>query len=173
MIEGNERRTKIEEMLSSNSSPISGTKLAQILGVSRQVIVQDIALLRAKNKDILSTNKGYILYDSHEEENFCSAIICVRHSKEETFDELKTIVELGGRVKDVFVDHDFYGQIHTDLIINDLSDVEDFVKTMNDSKSQPLKVLTGDIHYHTILAPTQKVLSLIRKELQEKSFLVE
>ena len=90
-----------------------------------------------------------------------------------TYDELKTIVELGGRVRDVTVDHDIYGQITVDLIINDSHDVDEFIATMKKSKSKPLKVLTDDIHYHTIYAASEKVLSLIREELKEKGYLAE
>lgn len=171
-MEGRERRKKIEELLKSRKTPISGTGLANMFGVSRQVIVQDIALLRAENKDVLSTNKGYLLF-TPSTENGSKAVICVKHSSEDTYDELKTIVELGGRIRNVIVDHDFYGQISVDLIINDLNDVDEFVETMKKSKSKPLKVLTSDVHFHTVYAPSDKILGLINDELKTKGYLVE
>ena len=64
-MEGDERRKKIIEILHGRKMPVSGTELAAELGVSRQVIVQDIALLRATDKNILSTNKGYIFLTAH------------------------------------------------------------------------------------------------------------
>ncbi|MBR5944768.1 MAG: transcription repressor NadR [Lachnospiraceae bacterium] len=171
-MEGKERRKHIEELLKAHKTPMSGTGLATMFGVSRQVIVQDIALLRAENKDVISTNKGYLLFTPGEESGK-KAVVRVRHSSEDTYDELKTIVELGGRVRDVTVDHDIYGQITVDLIINDSHDVDEFIATMKKSKSKPLKVLTDDIHYHTIYAASEKVLSLIREELKEKGYLAE
>lgn len=96
---------------------MSGTELAKELGVSRQVIVQDIALLRAVNKNILSTNKGYVLYDPSEETQKARRTIAVSHSDEQTQDELYTIVDFGGKVLDVVIEHDIYGQITVDLIL--------------------------------------------------------
>ena len=61
-MEGKDRRERLIALLQQADTPISGTELAKQLGVSRQVIVQDVALLRAENCEILSTNKGYLLY---------------------------------------------------------------------------------------------------------------
>jgi len=171
-MEGKDRRKQIEELLKSHKTPMSGTELAGMFGVSRQVIVQDIALLRAENKDVLSTNKGYLLF-SPQEEKGKKAVIRVKHNFEETFDELRTIVEMGGKVRDVTVDHDIYGQITVDLIINDTHDVDEFIATMKKSKSKPLKVLTDDVHYHTIYAPSDKVIDIIKDELRMKGYLAE
>jgi len=171
-MEGRVRRKKIEELLANSKNPLSGTELARRFEVSRQVIVQDIALLRAENKDILSTNKGYLIFTPAATSGV-NEVICVRHTADEAYDEMKTIVELGGKLRDVIVDHDFYGQIHVDLIINDLKDVEEFVRTMKESKSKPLKVLTDDVHFHTVYAPSDKIIKLIKSELREKGYLVE
>lgn len=170
--DGKERRERIIELLKSTRTPVSGTELAKTLGVSRQIIVQDIALLRAKNREIISTNKGYLLFNSLGNDG-AQSVVMVKHNSDQVFDEFATIVELGGRVLDVSVDHDYYGQIQIDLVINDINDAREFVQKMNESKSQPLKCLTGDIHYHTIAAPSEKVLQLIRNELKEKGYLIE
>lgn len=170
--DGKERREKILEWLANTRRPLSGTELARHFGVSRQVIVQDIALLRASNREIISTNKGYLLFKSIADESLIRTVVMVKHSTEQTYDEFAAIVELGGRVLDVSVDHDYYGQIQIDLLIQNLKDAEEFVKKMKDSPSQPLKCLTGDVHYHTIAAPSEKVLTLIRRELHEKGFLI-
>lgn len=171
--DGKERREKILEWLAHTRIPLSGTELARHFGVSRQVIVQDIALLRASNREILSTNKGYLLYKSIADESLIRTVVMVKHSTGQTYDEFAAIVELGGRVLDVSVDHDYYGQIQIDLLIQNLKDAEEFVKKMKDSPSRPLKCLTGDVHYHTIAAPSEKVLTLIRQELHDKGFLIE
>lgn len=171
--DGKERRDKILQCLAHTRVPLSGAELAKQFGVSRQVIVQDIALLRAGNRDILSTNKGYLLFKSIADESLVRAVVMVKHSTVQVYEEFAAIVELGGRVLDVCVDHDYYGQIRIDLLIQDLKDAEEFVRKMKDSSSQPLKCLTGDVHYHTIAAPSEKVLTLIRRELQERGFLLE
>ena len=171
-LDGQGRRDQILELLSNTHTPISGTELSKIFGVSRQIIVQDIALLRAKNREIISTNKGYLLFHSIGDDG-AQTVVMVKHNSDEVYDEFATIVELGGRVLDVSIDHDYYGQIQIDLVINDLNDAREFVQKMKESKSQPLKCLTGDIHYHTIAAPSEKVLQLIRNELREKGYLIE
>lgn len=171
-LDGNTRRNVIVEYLSSKTTPISGTELAKHFGVSRQVIVQDIALLRAENRNILSTNKGYVLFHPQENRNGHTAVIMVRHSAEQTLEEMRSIVDYGGSMLDVFVDHDLYGQIRVDLVINDIQDAEEFCNKMKLSTSKPLKALTEDCHYHTIKAPSEKALDLIRKELHDKGFLL-
>ncbi len=171
--DGSTRRKEIIAYLSTCAEPVNGTELARRFGVSRQVIVQDIALLRAENREILSTNKGYVLYQPANMRNSHTAVVLVQHQAEETIEEMRTIVEYGGRMLDVFVDHDLYGQIRADLVINDMEDAEDFCRKMKRSASRPLKELTGACHYHTIAAPSPKVIDLIKKELKEKGFLIE
>lgn len=172
-LDGNARRKAIMEYLSSKASPVSGMELAKHFGVSRQIIVQDVALLRAENRDILSTNKGYVLFHSQEKRAGCSAVIMVKHSAEQTLEEMRSIVDYGGSMLDVSIDHDLYGQIRVDLVINDLQDAEEFCRKMKQSSSKPLKVLTDDYHYHTIKAPSEKALELIKKELREKGILID
>lgn len=173
ILEGSQRRIRIIELLSTQTSPISGTELAKQFGVSRQVIVQDIALLRAENRDILSTNKGYLLFHSQTAEHAYREVILVRHSGEQILDEMSSIVELGGRMLDVSIDHDLYGNIRSDLVINNMEDAREFVRKMQESTSRPLCSLTDDYHYHTIAAPSRKAMELIKKDLREKGFLVE
>lgn len=125
-MEGSERREKILELLQNSTKPVSGSEMASIFDVSRQVIVQDIALLRAVNKNILATSKGYILYQQHREQYH--RCYCVHHTYEEMTDELMTIVENGGKVLDVTIDHDVYGPISVDLILENRRDVENFLR---------------------------------------------
>lgn len=172
ILDGTTRRKSIVEYLGSKSSPISGTELAKHFGVSRQIIVQDIALLRAENRNILSTNKGYILYHPQEKRMGYTTVIMVKHSAEQTLEEMRSIVDYGGSILDLSIDHDLYGQICVDLLINDMQDAEEFCEKMAHSKSQPLKVLTDDCHYHTIKAPSEKALELIKQELREKGILL-
>ena len=168
-MEGQMRRDTIIKMLGEKGKPLSGTELAKELGVSRQVIVQDIALLRAVNKNILSTNKGYVLYDPSEETQKARRTIAVSHSDEQTQDELYTIVDFGGKVLDVVIEHDIYGQITVDLILKSRQDVDEFIAKVAKSKAKPLKTLTGNKHFHTVEADSEQLLDIIEEKLREKA----
>lgn len=170
-MEGVERREKLIAILKDRKEePISGTELAKQLGVSRQVIVQDIALLRAVNKNILSTTKGYLLY--YQEARKVNRCFMVKHSTDQIEEELCIIVDHGGKVLDVIVMHDIYGEIRTDLIMSSRKDVYDFVKKVNDKKTVPLKELTDGTHLHTVEADSEDILDDIEQELREKGYLV-
>lgn len=171
--EGSKRRANIIGFLSTRTTPVSGTELAKQFGVSRQVIVQDIALLRAENRDILSTNKGYLLFKPEPKSHMMRDVIMVKHNSSQILDEMASIVELGGKMLDVSIDHDLYGQIRCDLVINNMEDAKEFVKNIQQSRSKPLNVLTDDYHYHTISAPSKKAMDLIKGDLKEKGYLVE
>ncbi|MDL2295281.1 transcription repressor NadR [Lachnospiraceae bacterium OttesenSCG-928-E19] len=166
---GEERRKLIIERLINDVEPLAGAALAKEMGVSRQVIVQDIALLRATNKNILSTNKGYVYYKTSEKKRW-TKVVAVKHSDADIEDELNTIVDLGGRVLDVIVEHDVYGQIAVDLRIETRRDVKEFVKRMSGIHIRSLKELTSDFHYHTIDAVTEDILSEIEKMLKLKGY---
>lgn len=190
MTEGEKRRMKILELLKNGKSlppgsggsfasgsgeapaPVSGGSLAAMLGVSRQVIVQDIALLRADNKGIMSTYKGYILHNPGMEAGACIRVFYVNHSTADTLDEFQSIVDLGGRVLDVSVEHELYGHITVDLIINNRLDAAGFVEQMKASHDRPLKALTGDCHYHTVAADQERNLDLIEEALMKKGYLI-
>lgn len=159
-----DRRNEIINLIKECSIPVSGSYIAKKLNVSRQVIVQDIALLRASGIEIVSTNKGYVINDS------LSRVIKVKHSIDEIIDELTTIIDLGGKVVDCFVLHDSYGTISVDLNVNSRKDINDFI---NSKKSDlPLMNITNDIHYHTIKADSIELLDLIESELDKKGYLL-
>ena len=170
-MEGEKRREQLVTLLCNAKAPISGTDLAKQLGVSRQVIVQDIALLRAVDKNILSTNKGYVLYSPEPDNGRVKRSFPVTHSKAQIKDELYTIVDYGGKVLDVVVEHDIYGQIMVDLILCNRLDVDEFVERIENSKSRPLKVLTDGEHWHTVEAESEKVLNKIEEVLKAKGYL--
>lgn len=172
-MEGDARRKKILEILYNEGTPVSGTELAGRLGVSRQVIVQDIALLRAVNKNILSTNKGYILFVEKTSINRKKRTYKVKHKDEEILDELNTIVDFGGRILDVVVEHDIYGQISVDLIVNSRADAEAFVKSVAKYKTKPLNDLTHGLHFHTVEADSEEILDKIENELNKKGYLIK
>ena len=168
---GEERRMTILSQLQKAAAPVSGTALAKACHVSRQIIVQDIALMRAENYGILSTNKGYMLRSEKNADTQTKRVFCVRHTTDQVLDEFQTILELGGRVLDVGVEHELYGQIQVDLLIETMSDAEDFSRRLEKCRDNLLKVLTDDCHYHTVSAPSEKLLDLIQDALKQKGFL--
>ncbi len=168
-MDGESRREALIKLLQDATEPIPGAKLAKQMGVSRQVIVQDIALLRAVDKNILSTNKGYTLF--HRMPNEPTRLFRVCHTDDQIADELNTIVDCGGSVKDVTVEHPIYGQISVDLIIKSRMDVTHFVEQVQTYQTKPLNNLTNGEHFHTVNAPDEKTLDLIEEALRQKGYL--
>lgn len=168
---GEERRANILKRLQETDTPLSGTALAKEFHVSRQIIVQDIALMRAENNGIVSTNKGYLLRSQKTENTQPKRVFFVKHATEQVLEEFKIILELGGKILDVAVEHEIYGQICVDLLIETESDAEEFHNKLISCRDNPLKVLTDDCHYHTVCAPSEKLLDLIEGELRRKGFL--
>ncbi len=169
---GEERRANILSMLKEQGPPLSGAALAKHFHVSRQVIVQDIALMRAENHGILSTNKGYLYRSEITRDDQPKRVFFVKHSTSQVLDEFLTVIELGGKVLDVAVEHELYGQIRVDLLIETPQDAQDFSQRLSLCRDNPLKVLTDDCHYHTIAAPSEKLLDLIEREFREKGYLL-
>ena len=165
---GSERRDKIIATMQENRMPVPGKELASFYNVSRQVIVQDMALIRAKGHEIISTNRGYLLCAPLR----VSRTVKVFHSNEEIEEELYSIVDLGGIAEDVFVHHKVYGTLRADLHIASRRDVQRFTEDIKSGKSSPLKEVTSGYHYHTISADSEETLDLIEKELKEKGFLL-
>ncbi len=170
---GEMRRSQILKLLQESAAPISGAILAAQFHISRQVIVQDIALMRAENHRILSTNKGYLCRSDAQENTQPKRVFFVRHRDSQVLEEFMTVIELGGRILDVAVEHELYGQIRVDLLIETAQDARVFTEKLAACRDNPLKVLTDDCHFHTVAAPSEKLLDLIEKELREKGFLRE
>lgn len=166
---GSDRRQEILKNIKESDRPVSGSKLAKDYDVSRQVIVQDIALLRASGYDIISTNRGYVL----EGQTCAERVFKVRHTDEQLEMELCAIVDLGGQVKNVMVNHKVYGHIEAELGITSRRKVKEFLADIESGKSTPLKNITSDYHYHTVTADSEETLGMIEEELRKLGFLVE
>lgn len=166
---GSTRRESVLKRLGSGNGPVSGKALAEEFKVSRQVIVQDIALLRASGEDILSTTRGYVLNEPQR----VSRIFKVRHSDDRIEEELNGIVDMGGRIDNVMVRHKVYGQIDADLKINSRKDVKAFMEGLQTGKSRPLKKITSDYHYHRVEADSEETLDAIEEQLRQQGFLLE
>lgn len=165
---GAERRENILKQMQENKTPLSGQKLAENFGVSRQVIVQDIALIRAAGHDVISTNRGYILNAPQK----VSRVYQVFHSDEMLETELCSIVDLGGCVENVMIEHEVYGHLEAELNLNSRRKVMEFVSEISCGNSSPLKRLTSDYHAHTITADNETTLDLIEKMLKDKGILL-
>lgn len=168
-MDGRTRRQHIIQELEKSKQPLSGSILAAKMGVSRQVIVQDIALLRTEYR-ILATAQGYLLY-APETKKYVRAFL-VLHTKEEIADELSTIVSMGGLVLDVIVEHDVYGQLRADLNLKSMSDVEHFCKRLAQSSYGPLFPISDGVHLHTVEAASEAILDHIEHVLKEKGYLL-
>ncbi|KRL86622.1 transcription repressor NadR [Lacticaseibacillus pantheris] len=164
-----DRRTFIQGLISNASEPISATQIARRMGVSRQTIVGDVALLRARGEDIIATPAGYQY--NHVDAN--EVLLVCRHLPADTADEMGRIVALGGIVRDVIVDHPLYGVLRGELNISTPGDIKLFVAKMAAQKGHLLSELTSGIHTHTILYQDEEQLEAIRASLREAGYLYE
>ena len=171
MLSGEDRRKELINILENTRKPVSGTELAKHFEVSRQVIVQDIALLRAVNKNILATNKGYVYFKEKEQIGKVQRTICVCHEDYDILNEFECVLDFGAKILDCTVEHEIYGQISVDLMIQSMDDARKFVEQLKDSRSKSLNILTGGVHYHTIEAASERVLDAVENALNEAGYL--
>lgn len=165
-----ERREAIVKRLMESNAPIKGIELAKEFGITRQIIVKDIAILRAECNDIIATPEGYILSKRNKDQ--VRRILALCHKREEIGEELEAIVKYGGIIEDVVVEHPLYGEIKAMLMIRTLHDIQNFVDKFCNAKAEPLSALTGGVHIHTICASSEDAMDKIIKELKLKKFLV-
>ena len=185
------RRASLLDALRCADAPVSGGRLSSTLNVSRQVIVQDIALLREAGANIVATTKGYVLADTAQTtaQNAAQTMVQntaerpaaaldepartfkLHHEVEQTRDELQTIIALGGHVHNVSISHRAYGRITAPLDIADQADIERFINDIESGKSSPLSTATSGYHYHLVSAPSDETLEAIGRALADKGFL--
>ena len=156
-------------MLKNTREPMTGKLLSETFSVSRQIIVQDITMIKSSGTNIISTNKGYLIPVME----MTTRVFKVHHLDEEIEDELFTIVDHGGKILDVFIRHKVYGELRAPMNISSRLDVLGFVENIKSGKSTPLKNVTANYHYHTVAAPSEQVLDLIEMELKKKNYLAE
>ena len=162
-----ERRKKILDLLRQADAPISAKELAVKFHVSRQVIVQDLAVIRVSHPGILSTYRGYLL----QMETTCSREFKVRHNADQVGDELTLIVDLGGRVQNVSISHKFYGRVTAEMNISSRQDVHEYVSALLAGESSLLSNATGGYHYHLVEAASEERLDMIEAALKEHGLL--
>ena len=160
------RRDEILQALAGASGPVSAAALAARLGVSRQVVVGDVALLRAAGSPIVATPRGYVL---EEQTHPCEKKIAVMHGRERLQEELYTIVDYGCTVVDVIVEHPLYGELVGQLHLSSRYDVDRFLDSIRES--EPLSQLTHGVHLHTIRYPDEEAFAKMKEALREKGIL--
>lgn len=170
-----QRREKILSILYSQTRAISATQLADKFEVSRQIIVGDIALLRAKDHDIIATNQGYFLSDQLKSnpKHFTGRIAC-QHDSNRIEEELKIVISHGGAFENVQVDHPVYGMITAPLKIETEKDINHFMSLMNENNPDvsSLSSLTNGIHTHTIVCDDIIQFNSIKQALKEANILL-
>lgn len=168
MTQGATRREAISQMLSLANTPISATTLSKEFSVSRQIIVGDVAILRASGADISATPKGYVM--GGIKTGVTQKVACI-HTPEDMEKELTAIVQAGGEVIDVIVEHGVYGQLTGGLHIRTPQDVQDFMQKSTQHGVRPLSNLTDGIHLHTIHCSNLQTMERVLSALSDGNFL--
>lgn len=171
MIDGQKRREIILEELSKAVKNVNATQLAEKFGVSRQIIVGDIALLRASGIEIISNSRGYRL--ANKSIGMLEAKLAVKHGLDQVEEELRLIVENGGIVADVIVEHELYGEIKGTMDIKHVEEVAAFLNKVEQAHVTLLSSLTEGIHLHTIQYPNEETLVKIKQALSQAGILLE
>ncbi|MDO5707329.1 MAG: transcription repressor NadR [Andreesenia angusta] len=166
-----ERRKKIKSLLEKSNKPIKGIDIAKEFNVSRQVIVQDMAILKAEGFDFVSTPVGYMILKTDNSKIIKR--IAVKHGFDEIEKELNIILKYNGVIKDIIIEHSIYGEIKGNLNINNNIDLQEFLKVLDNNKDEPLSYITNGLHIHTIEVEKNSDYESIIKELKEEKILFE
>lgn len=167
-----DRREFILQWLKQNPAPLTGQAIAEKTNVSRQVIVQDISILKAKNEPIIATAQGYVYINDQQPKFPYKRLIACRHSPEQTEEELFIMVDHGVHIRDVIIEHPIYGELTASLLLQNRRDVAQFIKKMKESNASYLSDLTEGIHLHTIEAETNEQLDEVYQALSKAGFIL-
>jgi transcriptional regulator of NAD metabolism len=170
---GEQRRELILNLLKLSSVPITGSELAARTNVSRQVIVGDITLLKARNEPIIATSQGYLYLQQPGTKTVIERTIACYHPPERTEEELNLLVDYGVTVKDVKIEHSVYGDLTASIMVSNRQEVKQFLKKIGETKAAYLSVLTDGIHLHTIAASSERILDEAVDALAKAKFLIE
>ena len=164
-----QRRQEILTLLEQTDTPLSAAALAHRFSVSRQIVVGDVALLRAQGREIVATARGYVI---PAPAGLVRQVAC-RHTAAQTREELDAMVDCGCTVIDVVVEHPVYGEITAPLQLSSRRDVDEFVRKMLDNAAQPLSLLTDGIHAHRLSVPDEDAFQRVCAALRQKGMLLE
>ena len=162
------RRRAIRTRLEQAELPVSAAVLAREFSVSRQIVVGDVALLRAAGLEVIATPRGYVL--PPRSSGIRRTLACC-HGEAEMEEELNTIVDAGCTVEDVIVDHPVYGQLTGPLHLSSRRDVQQFLDRSRNAA--PLSLLTNGIHLHTVICPDEPAFQKVRSVLRQSGILLE
>ena len=169
-MDAQERRSAIAAALERAQAPVSATALAKEFAVSRQIVVGDIALLRAAGADITATPRGYI---TPRAAAGLRRTLATRHSAAEMEAELNAMVDQGCTVLDVTVEHPIYGQITGPLNLSNRYEVGQFIARCREDAAAPLSLLTEGIHLHTVLCPDEGAFARVQESLRTLGILLD
>ena len=171
-MDAQERRNQILAILNSTHEPVTAQSIAAELGVDRTVVISDIAILRTGGIEIMPTVNGYVL-DRVEQGTGFTTTFAVRHTSDQLLDELYCIVDNGGTVVDVIVEHPVYGQLRGYLNIDSRAAADRFSEALRNSNAAPISTTTEGVHIHTIQYKNLDAIQKIKMALKEKGFLLE
>ncbi|MFL0364791.1 transcription repressor NadR [Pseudobacillus sp. 179-B 2D1 NHS] len=169
---GEERRKLIVEWLRMSKEPLTGGELANRSNVSRQVIVNDITLLKARNEPIIATSQGYCYFAPAAPEQWFERSIACSHKPQDTKEELNLLVDLGLLVKDVKIEHPVYGDLTASIMVSNRREVTQFIQRVNETNASYLSQLTDGVHLHTIAAREERILDEAEAVLKQAGFLL-
>lgn len=158
-----ERRQAILDVLQQSRQPVSASALAGRFSVSRQIVVGDVALLRASGAEISATPRGYVILPAAA--GLTRRVAC-QHDAAGMEAELNAVVDQGCTVLDVIVEHPIYGQLTGPLQLSSRYDVAQFLEKCAQSEAQPLSNLTEGIHLHTLSCPSEASYRRVREALE-------
>ncbi|MGD7044098.1 transcription repressor NadR [Jeotgalibacillus proteolyticus] len=171
-INGDIRRQKILDKLRNSQSPVTGGELASVMNVSRQVIVSDITLLKAKQEPILATSQGYLYMPQPQTAKITKTIVC-KHTPEQSEKEMLIIVEGGASIRNVSIEHPVYGDLTASMMLHTVTDVKNFMEKITATDASFLSQLTDGIHLHEIEGESEPLLQKIEDALDEAGILVK
>ena len=169
---GEERRSAILELLKNSQTPITGSELAASANVSRQVIVGDITILKAKQEPIIATSQGYLYFEKPASTSHYERTLACSHPPNRTEEELNLLVDFGVTVKDVRIEHSIYGDLTASIMVSNRQEVKQFMAKIRSTKANYLSELTNGIHLHTISAPSEQLLDEAEQALRMENFLI-
>jgi transcriptional regulator of NAD metabolism len=167
-----DRKEQIIKILSARSEPVTGNRLSELLNVSRQIIVQDIALLRARGYAIIATPQGYLFLNQTSTQKYKKVLAC-QHSKEQLHGELEAIIACGATILDVIIEHPLYGDLKGMLNIRNKQELEAYLVKLQQENALPLSTLTDGVHLHTVEADSMDTLRQVEERLKALGTLME
>ncbi|MGI6170017.1 MAG: transcription repressor NadR [Christensenellales bacterium] len=166
------RRKRLSERIAAANGPLTGAELSAELGVSRQVVVQDVALLRATGVNIVATPAGYILINPSDYQRPARVFTCRHNTLENARIELLIMVECGGKVRDVIIEHPIYGDLTGQLMLSTREAVETLITRLGQAGAAPLSTITEGFHMHTVEADTKDQLDQMETRLRQAGIIV-